>query len=203
MTLGQQIETAEDYLAGIDPTLGQLIKLQRPIVWPRRTDYFIALTRAIVGQQISTHAAAAIYGRLDAATGMDPVKTAALTDDELRAIGLSRQKITYIRDLATQFADNPHLYDHMDKLPDDEVIQKLTAIKGIGEWSAQLFLMFTLIRLDVFAPDDIGLQRAIKTIYKFNTPPTKKDFVALADTWRPYRTVASWHLWKSLHNTPA
>ncbi len=203
MNLSEQIAEAEDYLSAKDPVLGQIIQLQRPFSRKPGSDYFAALSRAIVGQQISTHAAAAIYARFEAATNLDPKKVAALTDDQLKAIGLSRQKIAYLKDLAARFADNPGLYDNLNQLSDEDVIKSLTAIKGIGEWSAQLFLMFSLMRLDVFAPDDIGLQRAIKTIYQLESVPPKKELLALADTWRPYRTIASWHLWQSLHNTPA
>jgi len=104
--------------------------------------------------------------------------------------------------LAQHFVANPRVYDHLDQLSDDEVIAELTAIKGIGVWTAQMFLMFTLLRPDVFAPDDIGLQRAMKLLYGWEAIPPKRELEAFAERWRPYRTVASWHLWESLNNTP-
>ena len=167
-----------------------------------RPDYFYSLARAIVGQQVSVAAAAAIFGRLNEATGLVPERILALGDEELREIGLSRQKTGYIKDLAEKFAENPEVYMRLDRLPDDEVVHELTAVRGVGVWTAQMFLMFTLVRLDVFAPDDVGLQRAMKVLYGWDEVPQRKVLEATAEGWRPYRTVAAWHLWESLHNEP-
>src|SRR5690606_14972068 len=108
----------------------------------------------------------------------------------IKAIGLSRQKASYIRDLAQHFVENPSVYTHLEKMSDEEVIAELTAVKGIGVWTAQMFLMFTLSRPDVFAPDDAGLQRAILQLYKWDALPPKKELVIVAEQWKPYRTVA-------------
>lgn len=202
MSNSEQIAIAEQALMGMDPELGQLVQRQGPIVHQARTNYFSSLVRSIVGQQVSVAAAAAIFGRLQAATDLEPARIAGANDEELRALGLSRQKIRYIRDLADKFATNPDVYMNLEQLTDDEVIRDLTAVNGIGVWTAQMFLIFTLVRLDVFAPDDIGLQRAMKQLYGWETVPPRGELEQLAARWKPYRTVASWHLWKSLHNEP-
>jgi DNA-3-methyladenine glycosylase II len=133
---------------------------------------------------------------------MDPMKTASLSDEDTKIIGLSRQKASYIRDLAIHFSNNPGVYDHLETLSDDEIIEELTEIKGIGTWTAQMFLMFTLARSDVFAPDDAGLQRAMRLLYGWDNLPHKKELVEVAEKWRPYRTYACLHLWQSLDNNP-
>ena len=203
MSIEQQILLAEKELIKLDPVLGELIKLQSPLVHKPRTNYFFSLCRSIVGQQVSVAAAATIFGRLETATDINPAKIARLSEAQIKAIGLSRQKAGYIKDLAQHFVDNPQVYNHLGQLSDEEVIKDLTEVKGIGVWTAQMFLMFTLVRLDVFAPDDIGLQRALKQLYGWKTVPSKEKLERTAERWRPYRTVACWHLWHSLDNEPA
>jgi DNA-3-methyladenine glycosylase II len=202
MTLAQKIKRAEAELPRLDARLGQLIELQKPIIYKPRTNYFFSLCRSIVGQQVSVAAAATIFGRLEAATGLEPGKVAALSEEQIKTIGLSRQKAGYIKDLARHFMDNPKVYNHLGQLNDEEVIADLTAVKGIGVWTAQMFLMFTLVRLDVFAPDDVGIQRAMQKLYGWKSLPKKDQLEKTAEHWRPYRTVACWHLWQSLDNTP-
>jgi DNA-3-methyladenine glycosylase II len=202
MPISEQIATAEQALVGLDPELGRIIKLQAPITHQPRSDYFFSLVRSVVGQQVSVAAAAAIFDRLSTATDLDPDRIVAMSDEQLRGVGLSRQKIRYIRDLAVKFAANPAVYEHLERLSDEDVIRELTAVIGIGVWSAQMFLMFTLVRLDVFAPDDVGLQRAMKNLYAWENVPPRTELEQMAARWKPYRTVASWHLWKSLRNEP-
>ncbi len=197
------IQKAEKELSKLDPKLGALIELQKPIVHQPQGDYFLSLCRSIVSQQVSVAAAAAIFARLEATTGMKPEIVMELSDEEIKAIGLSRSKATYIKDLARHFIDNLAVYNHLEQQTDEEVITELTAIKGIGIWTAQMFLIFTLMRMDVFAADDVGLQRAMKQLYGWKELPSKQELMNIAEHWRPYRTVASWHLWKSLDNTPA
>jgi DNA-3-methyladenine glycosylase II len=197
------IAKAEAELPRLDPKLGALIKAQGHLDRLREGPYFSNLTRSIVSQQISVAASASILARVQDATGLDPHKVIALSPEELRSFGLSRGKAGYIQDLAAHFVEDPAIYDHLDQLPDDKVISELVAVKGIGVWTAQMFLMFTLGRLDVFAPDDVGLQRAIVRLYGLPETPRKAGLEALAAVWRPYRTVACWHLWHSLDNTPA
>lgn len=197
------IRIAETTLIEADPLLGALIKTQRLAPTELRGGYFASLARSIIGQQVSVAAARAIALRFSDQTAMEPARVAALTDDETRAIGLSKQKAGYIRDLAQHFVTNPAVYNHLETISDDEVIAELTAVKGIGIWTAQMFLMFTLGRPDVFAPDDAGLQRAMLQLYKWDALPPKKELAHVAEKWRPYRTVASLHLWHSLDNAPA
>jgi DNA-3-methyladenine glycosylase II len=193
---------AEDALIKLDPVLGGLIKLQRPMARESHGEYFAALCRSIIGQQVSVAAASTIFARLEATTGLQPQAVSGLLPEQVKNIGLSRQKASYLHDLAEHFVANPKVYDHLEKLSDAEVIADLTAIKGIGVWTAQMFLMFTLMRPDVFAPDDFGLQRAMKQLYGWDDIPKKKELETFAERWRPYRTVACWHLWESLNNRP-
>jgi DNA-3-methyladenine glycosylase II len=202
MTLAQQIRQAEAELPMLDARLGELIKLQKPIAHQPRSNYFFSLCRSIVGQQVSVAAAATIFGRLEAGTGLEPKKVVALSDEDIKNIGLSRQKAGYIKDLAQHFVDNPEVYNHLGQLSDEEVIADLTAVKGIGEWTAQMFLMFTLVRLDVFAPGDVGIQRAMMRLYGWKVLPKKDKLEKTAERWRPYRSVACWHLWQSLDSMP-
>ena len=197
-----QIIRAEIELQRLDPLLGPLIQAQAPINRLRGGDYFAALTRSIIGQQVSVAAAAAIYGRFEAATNLNPQKVTTLTIEDLRALGLSRGKAGYIQDLAQHFVKDAAVFDHLDALTDDEVIAELIKVKGIGVWTAQMFLMFTLGRLDVFAPDDGGLQRAVAKLYGLEKVPPKAELIKIAEKWAPYRTIASWHLWESLNNLP-
>jgi DNA-3-methyladenine glycosylase II len=196
------IAVAEQQLTILDPVLGALIAGQQLAVRPLRTDYFSSLCRAIVGQQVSVAAAAAIYKRLEQQTAMLPERVVTLDDQQVKEIGLSRQKSAYIHDLAQHFTNTPAVYSHLETLSDEYIISELTAVKGIGVWTAQMFLMFTLGRPDVFAPEDIGLQRAIINLYGLESKPTKRELESYAAAWKPYRTVASLHLWQSLDNTP-
>lgn len=197
------IRQAELELTELDPVLGHLIASQRLAPRTRRTDYFASLCRSIIGQQVSVAAAAAIFARFEAQTQLQPAIVTALNEADIKAIGLSRQKASYLQDLARHFVDNPGIYNHLESQNDEQVIAELTAVKGIGVWTAQMFLMFTLARPDVFAPDDIGLQRAMKLLYGWDTVPPKRELVDFAGRWQPYRSVASLHLWQSLDNTPA
>jgi DNA-3-methyladenine glycosylase II len=202
MTTAQEIKHAEDQLIRKDRVLGRLIQLQRPISIEPRGDYFYSLCRSIISQQLSVASAAAIFDRLQTATDLNPQAIVQLSDEEFRSIGLSRQKTAYIKDLAGHFVNNPKVYEHLYKLTDEAVVEELTKVKGVGVWTAEMFLMFTLSRIDVFAPDDVGLQRAMKTLYGWDQLPQRTELIEFAERWRPYRTIACRHLWKSLHNTP-
>lgn len=198
-----QVAAAEAALARQDPQLGALIAAHGSLYRVRRGTYFGNLARSIIGQQVSVAAAATIFGRFEAATDLEPARVLVLTPDGLRALGLSRAKAGYIQDLAGHFVQDAAVFDHLERLPDAEIVAELTQVKGIGVWTAQMFLMFTLGRLDVFAPDDIGLQRAIVRLYQLPALPSRSELEQFADRWRPYRTVACWHLWHSLDNAPA
>ena len=160
-----------------------------------------ALVRSIVGQQLSTSAATTIHGRLLVLVGEAnplPEDWLALNDPDMRAAGLSRQKIAYIRDLARHVKDGELPMDRLHLMSDDEVIEALTAVKGIGVWTAQMFLMFRLGRPDILPVLDLGIRNAFRRAYKLRKDPTAKRMQALAKSWAPYRSVASWYLWQSL-----
>jgi len=176
---------------------------------PRRgrpDDRYGALLRSIVGQQLSTASARAIYARIvDRYGGRTPTPVEVLEDDpdELRAaVGLSHAKVAFLRSLAEHVLDGSLELDRMDQLPDDEVTAELVAVKGLGPWTADLFLMFTLQRPDVFPVGDLGIRRAIRVRYGLEAMPTPAEAERIAQPWRPHRTLASLFLWRSLRNTP-
>jgi DNA-3-methyladenine glycosylase II len=163
--------------------------------------------RAIVGQQLSVSAARAIYGRLTARFEDRPPTPPEILDDEpeeLRAAaGLSRAKVGYLRSLAEHVISGELELERLDELTDDEVIAELTAVKGIGEWSAHMFLMFHLERPDVLPVGDLGIRRAIERAYGLDALPEPAAIEKIAEPWRPYRTLACRYLWRSLQNEPA
>lgn len=171
-----------------------------------RPDPYEAVARAIVGQQLSTKAARTIYGRmLDLFGGHAPTpkQLLAADPDDIRAAGLSRPKIKYLRDLAQHLEDGELELERLDELSDEEVTEQLTAVKGIGDWSAHMFLMFHLGRPDVLPVGDQGIRNAIKTQYRLRKLPDARRIEKIAQPWRPYRTLACLYLWSSLDNTPA
>jgi DNA-3-methyladenine glycosylase II len=172
----------------------------------RPTDHYGSLVRSIVGQQLSTIAARAIYGRLVARYGgRTPTPQEVLADDPdaLRvAAGLSHAKVNFLRSLAEHVVNGTLELDRLDQLSDDEVIAELVAVKGLGTWSAHTFLMFHLQRPDVVAVGDLGIRKAIKVRYGLAALPSPAEVTALAEKWRPYRTLACRFLWRSLNATP-
>jgi DNA-3-methyladenine glycosylase II len=172
----------------------------------RPTDHYGTLVRSIVGQQLSTKAAASIYNRLlDRFGGRAPTPEEVLAEDpdQLRtAVGLSHAKVRYLRSLAEHILDGSLQLDRLPKLPDDEVIAELTAVKGIGVWSAHMFLMFHLHRPDVLPVGDLGIRRAVKLHYGLPELPTPAELTEIAEPWRPQRTLACIYLWRSLQATP-
>jgi DNA-3-methyladenine glycosylase II len=172
----------------------------------RPADHYGALVRSIVGQQLSTTAARAIYTRLTDRFGeRTPTPVEVLEDDpeELRAAaGLSRAKASYLRSLAEHVIDGSLELEHLDDLPDEEVIAELIAVRGIGEWSAHMFLMFHLGRPDVLAVGDLGIRRAVMIRYELPALPSPAELEQIAEPWRPYRTLACRYLWRSLAATP-
>ena len=161
---------------------------------------FAALVEAILYQQITGKAAATIHGRLREAVGRKhprPPDIAGLSDERLRSAGLSRQKIGYLRDLAEKAANGLPLR-RLRRLGDDDVVAALTGVKGIGRWTAEMFLMFRLGRLDVLPVDDYGIRKAMQRAYRKRALPKPEWMRRTAEPWRPYRTVASWYLWRSL-----
>jgi len=174
---------------------------------PGREDHYGALVRAIVGQQLSVHAARAIYGRLtDRFDGRPPTprEVLAAEPEELRAAaGLSRAKVTFLRSLAEHVISGELELERLDDLHDDEVIAELVAVKGLGTWTAQMFLMSHLERPDVLPVGDLGIRRAIERAYALDALPEAEAIERIAEPWRPHRTLACRYLWRSLRNEPA
>jgi DNA-3-methyladenine glycosylase II len=202
--------TPEDYararrlLLRRDPVLAALIRKHGAcgLAAAQRSDHFSALVRAITGQQLSTKAAATIYARLVALMpgGVTPEALASLSDDQMRAVGMSRQKTAYFRDLAGKVLSGALPINSLDEMSDDGVIAALTQVKGIGRWSAEMFLMFRLHRPDVLPVDDLGIVNAVKNVYRLRKRPTADRIRTIGEPWRPYRSVACWYLWRSLDN---
>jgi DNA-3-methyladenine glycosylase II len=198
------LRAADPVLAEVIDAVGKLPDVREGR--PARDDHYGALVRAIVGQQLSVHAARAIYGRLtERFGGRPPTPSEILSDDpdELRAAaGLSRAKVTYLRSLAEHASSGELELERLDDLPDEEVTAELLAVKGLGAWSADMFLMFQLERPDVIPVGDLGIRRAIQRAYNLAELPSAAEIETIARPWRPYRTLACRYLWRSLRNEP-
>ncbi len=171
----------------------------------RPDDAYGVLVRTIVGQQLSTKAARSIYNRLATIFGdrpPTPEELLAADEDELRAAGLSRPKIRYLRDLASHVLTGEVDFDSMHALSDEEVSARITAVKGLGQWSADMFLMFHLSRPDILPVGDLGIRRAVERAYELPEMPDPDALRVLAEPWRPHRTLASFYLWESLDAVP-
>ncbi|HTT27587.1 MAG TPA: DNA-3-methyladenine glycosylase [Solirubrobacteraceae bacterium] len=170
------------------------------------SDSYATLIRAIAGQQLSNAAAASIYNKLIARYGgraPTPAEILAEDPEELRvAAGLSHAKVRYLRSLAEHVLDGSLDLDHLDELPDEEVIAELVAVKGLGLWSAQMFLIIHLNRPDVLPAGDLGIRKAVMNLYGLPVLPPPAQVTEIGEAWRPYRTLASLFLWRSLHATP-
>ena len=168
-----------------------------------RGNAFSTLARSITGQQISVKAAQSVWNRVAAAVGkMTPDNVLAKKDDELRACGLSWQKVSYIKDLALHFADGRIKPRRWAREDEETIIGELAEVKGIGRWTAEMFLMFYLLRPNVLPLDDIGLQRAMERHYNQGAPLSKDEMRKIAQCWEPWCTVATWYLWRSLDPVP-
>ena len=185
-----------------DPILAPVIRKHRtrsPLDAPTM-EPFAALVRTITAQQISTKAAATIHGRLVGLMcgSVTPESVLALTDAQMREAGLSRQKTSYVRDLAAKVQTGELPVASLHELEDEAVIDAIVRVKGLGRWSAEMFLMFRLRRPDVLPVDDLGIVTAIQRLYGLRKKPTPERMRKIAEAWRPYRTVACWYLWRSL-----
>jgi DNA-3-methyladenine glycosylase II len=195
---------ARRHLRKADPKLGLIIKRVGPCelhaAAPR--DPFEALCMSIASQQLSTKAAATIFGRFCHLFPPDrkptPERVMTLTDDQIRGVGFSRPKVAFIKDLAEHVIDGRLDLKGLKKHPDEEVMRQLVAVKGIGRWTAEIFLMFRLGRPDIFPADDLGLMNAVQRAYGLRTRPDAKKLRKLAESWQPHRSVAAWYLWQSL-----
>jgi DNA-3-methyladenine glycosylase II len=197
---------ARRLLARRDPVLRDLIRAHGPcgLADAQHTDPFRALVSAIISQQLSTKAAATIKARVDALVGipLTPARVAAVDDTALRTAGLSRQKIAYLRDLCERVTTGQLALSKLSAMTDDAVVEALTSVKGIGRWTAEMFLMFRLHRPDVLPVGDLGILKAVQRAYGMRAVPTPQRLTKLGEQWRPYRSVACWYLWASLDNKP-
>jgi DNA-3-methyladenine glycosylase II len=189
-----------------DPVLAAIIKRHGPCELGAvrdRFDHFAMLVRAIVFQQLSTKAATTIHGRLVAYMPESKPTAAALaavTEEQFRAAGISRQKVGYLRDLSERVLSGALPLESVDAMSDEEVVVALTQVKGIGRWTAEMFLIFRLQRPDVLPVGDLGIVTAIQKAYRLRKKPTSDRMRKLGEAWRPYRSIATWYLWRSLDN---
>jgi DNA-3-methyladenine glycosylase II len=195
---------ARSHLRRVDPVMGKVMDAVGPYRPADRTSgsHFYSLIRAIVFQQLSGKAATTILNRFLALfPGGEPTPEAilALSDEQMRAVGMSRQKSAYLRDLAHKVQGGALPLDHVDTLKDADLIAYLVQVKGIGKWTAQMFLMFKLGREDVLPDLDLGIQNAIKRAYR-KRKVTPKDVLRIGAKWSPYSSIACWYLWRSLDN---
>jgi len=201
---GALARRARAHLKRVDPVIANVMQAVGPYRPADRTggSHFGALIRAIVFQQLSGKAAGTIHGRLldlypnRAPTAADILAT---SDEQLRSVGLSRQKVAYLRDLSARVHREELPLDHVHTLPDEQLIAHLVQVKGIGKWTAQMFLMFKLGRPDVLPDLDLGIQNAIKRAYR-KRRVTPKDVLRIGAKWSPYSSIACWYLWRSLDN---
>jgi len=198
--------TALAHLRAADPVLGAAMDAVGPIEVASEPDLWWGLVDSIISQQVSVAAARAIIGRVAAlgASGRPtPAEVAAMDDDTLRAAGLSRAKVRYVKDLAARWSDGSLPHDRIAAMRDDEVVAELTKVKGIGVWTAEMILIFTLGRPDVLPVDDLGIRAAVQRLYDLPARPGKDELLRIAEPWRPHRSLASRYLWRVASSTPA
>jgi 3-methyladenine DNA glycosylase/8-oxoguanine DNA glycosylase len=197
-------EEAVAHLRKADPALARIIEAAGPLTLEPRDGAFRSLARAIFFQQLAGPAARAIMGRVLAALGTDegrfftPQQFLAAEDDDLRAAGLSRQKITYVRDLSEKFAGGQLSEGEFASEEDEEVVRKVTLVKGIGRWTAEMFLIFSLGRPDVLPVDDLGVRRGFQLTYGLAELAAPDEMRRIAEPWRPFRSAGTWYMWRSL-----
>jgi len=196
---------AANHFKSSDPILYSLINFIEPFKLQIHPDPFYRLLRSIVGQQLSVKAASTIFERFEnlfPKKNITPKGLLKLSDENMKSVGLSRQKISYLKDLAAKVIDGTVELNKFGELESEIIVEELVKIKGVGQWTAEMFLMFSLGRPDIFSYGDLGLQNAIKKHYKLKTKPTIKQMEKLSKKWIPYRTYAAMILWRSLANQP-
>lgn len=203
MTTLKFYRQASVYLAKKDKRLAKIIEGTELAPIDIHKDYFRELTESIIGQQLSVKAADTILKRFYLLIGgpITPEKVINLDQEKIRDAGISYQKISYIKDLARKFKDKQIEFEKFDKLTDEKIIEELIAVRGIGRWTAEMFLIFGLGRPDVFSYGDLGLRRAIEKLYKIDEL-SEIEAIKISEKWKPYRSVACRYLWKSLDNAP-
>ncbi len=204
MTITEDIAAeATAYLTGADPTLASVISRAGPCSLRQHRNYYHELVRSIIGQQLSLQAAAAIEARFLAlfeGNFPSPDDILLIDPDRLREAGFSRSKVGYIKDLARHVRDGRLDFSRFDSLDNAAITAELVAVKGVGEWTAHMFLMFCMARSDVLPVGDLGIKNGIRALYGFDQQPTADDITGLAEMnhWSPYESVASWYIWRSL-----
>ena len=202
--------TAPDYwkqatreLSACDAVIKELVKKSKGLTLRSRGDAFNTLARSIVGQQISVKAAQSVWNKLVAALpAMRPEIVRAHDADALRACGLSRSKVIYLHDLAHHFVASKLNVAQWERMSDDDLIAELTQVRGIGRWTAEMFLIFYMMRPDVLPLDDIGVQRAMNLHYNRGKPLSRRKIDTISKRWQPWRSVATWYMWRSLDPVP-
>lgn len=202
-----KLQQAAKYLSKHDPVLARVITQAGPCTITPHTDYYWELIDSIISQQLSVKAAASIERRFQELMGSktpSPEAILAKSVEELRTAGLSGAKANYIRDLAQHIVDGTVRFDTFDQQTNEEIISDLTAVKGIGEWTAHMFLIFCMGRLDVLPVGDLGIRKGVQELYGLETMPTPLQVAEIAakNNWSPYQSVASWYVWHSLDNKP-
>ena len=196
-------EKAKKVLKSKDKKLGKIISNYPKDFLFSKSDPFYTLARSIVGQQISVRAAQAVWDKLESkAKKIEPNYISKMHFMSLRSCGLSRQKIKYLKSLSSAFMQNKINPDKWKKYSDEDIINELVLIKGIGRWTAEMYLIFNLCRPDIFPVDDIGLLRGICKCYNLNYPIKKEAALEMSENWKPYRSVATWYFWRSLDPIP-
>jgi len=197
-------DRAKRALARRDPVMGAIMRSRPRVFLMRRGEPFLTLSRAIVGQQISVKAAQSVWDRVCICLEQEITPQSVLATDRksLRSCGLSDRKVEYIADLAQHFADGAIHVQRWPEMHDEAIIAELVEVRGIGRWTAEMFLIFNLLRPDVFPLDDLGLQKAIRLSYYRRRKMSLKTMRKLGETWRPWRSVATWYLWRSLDPVP-
>jgi DNA-3-methyladenine glycosylase II len=201
------VEEALAHLRGVDEALAGLIERVGAYDAPRRSDPYAALVRAILFQQLAGAAASAIQRRFfamysDEDKPPSPPQMLETTDEQFRSAGVSRQKAGYLRDLAAHVTDRRLDLQGLPALSDAEVIQQVTAVKGLGEWSAHMFLMFHLGRPDVLPVGDLGVRHGMRITYGLPGLPTPKEALGIGAPWAPFRSVGSWYMWRAVEPPP-
>lgn len=197
----QHVASGILHLRSADNTMRDVIDAVGPFTLRAKRDRFGMLVGSIISQQISTKAAASIRRRVQELTApekLSPVSLSEVRDRQLRQAGLSERKLSYIRDLCDKVDNGEVELRTIGRKTDEEIIAQLTSIRGIGRWTAQMFLMFSLARLDVFPHDDLGIRMALRQMYGLNDLPNKSTSLEIAQPWQPYSTIASWYCWRSL-----
>jgi DNA-3-methyladenine glycosylase II len=196
-------QKAKKTLSSKDNKLSKIIESYPQDFLFSKSDPFFTLARSIVGQQISVKAAQSVWNRLEAKVSkINPKIIAKTHSNTLKSVGLSRQKVSYLKNLAEAFIEKKIKLNMWNKMTDEEIVQDLIQIKGIGRWTAEMFLIFNLCRADIFPLDDIGMIKGLCKLYKISYPAEKEKIIKIGTKWKPYRSVATWYLWRSLDPIP-